>query len=587
MINRAGERLFEAIGQLPDEMILEAERDGLEDLGQVAEEKNVQRLEEAADHMETEDKKVLKMRKTPRQRTKEWVEKLGGYLKYIPVAACLCLVLGGGFYVLHDFKGMKDSASFSIGDMSGAADGSAEMGISEEESEESKDEITTDMDAGSATGAMLLPVRYDAYEGPVFPMTATGDTQKLKTNRSLKAVVTEEKNETGVQPVLHITDRYQIKNTSEEDKALQIVYPFAATLNLSYQMDGDILQAFGENDTYQTPVTYSFGDSIRAYSSKGMSEKCSAADYEELFTEKSDYQEHALEKAADWNREVSVYTFSDIRTEEDFLKRQGVIGVTVYGTRADVLTYGFDYSSETDEGMTNHCFFLPQDDRQQIRLIVTGEQEKEPKLDFYANLDCDETVDGIQCEMTKEEMSYADALYLCSNEAARQLAQDYEQKVYEGELPEYMNGDAVFKALTVIDEEESFYRTLTQRYQSAELKEIFNQLFGETRMVYALTTVTIPAKQSVQIIARTQKLQNNGHFMLMDTKTDDENRDEYQYDFLSTAQSHLSIKKTKLRLELPAGWEVGRDNIDLAKQKKTVWNTTLSESSGYLTVKSD
>ena len=162
--------------------------------------------------------------------------------------------------------------------------------------------------------------------------------------------------------------------------------------------------------------------------------------------------------------------------------------------------------------------------------------------------------------MSQEEMSYADALRLCSKDAVRQLRNHYEQGLYDAELPEYMNEDAAFRVLTMISEEEDFYRALMQRYENTELTEVFERMLGETRVVYAMATVTIPAKETIRAVVQTQKRQNAGNYMLLtdDDETDrmDENQTDvydaggmeeggtYVYDFLSAAQSRLSVKKT-------------------------------------------
>ena len=72
------------------------------------------------------------------------------------------------------------------------------------------------------------------------------------------------------------------------------------------------------------------------------------------------------------------------------------------------------------------------------------------------------------------------------------MRQDYETGAYEGELPEYLSEDAVFKALTAAGDEDTFYEHITNRYHTEELREIYEKLLGEVRIVYAMAMVTIP-----------------------------------------------------------------------------------------------
>lgn len=632
MRKRAGERLFDAIGQLPDEMILEAEKDGMHQ--QIGEQES--KTERDVPVIQKSERQEIEKQKTKVHKIKIQKRKktAGGYLKYLPVAACLFIVFGSAYYILDNYIGTGKSAGFADGAMESVAEagGAADMELEDSDEdvakdkeldgyeakgkEEGNDENSSSnydlSDSGSADQKITdsqpdggdglqenggstwdaLPVRYDGYEGPVFPLTATGDTQKLKTKRSLKGVVTQEAAEKVYQPLLHITDTYEIKNTSHNDKTLQLVYPFAATLNLAYEPDGGILQVQGPDGKLQTDITYNLGDSVRAYRSRSSSQSDDMnsakpsvlEDYERLTEDATEYQEHALEKEADWNREVSVYTFSQFQMNSG--SRQSVAGITVNGPDADVLTFGFDYASPKEDGRTTYCFFVPEEE-QKIMLIVTGEQEGEPEYGFYSNLDCEEQIDGISCEMSVQKMSYANALRLCSGEAAKQMQLDYEQGV-KGELPEYMDADAAFSALTVISDEDGFYDALTVRYRSTELKEIFGQIFGETRIIYAMATVTIPAKESLRVTARTWKRQNSGHYTLMDSRQENETEKKdghvFQYDFLSSRRSRLNMKKTNFHLVLPKGWQAGANDMNLEKKKALVWKAVLYEDSYSLTV---
>lgn len=714
MMRKAGERLFEAIGQLPEEMILEAENDGLsEDAGNGAvhrlDEKNgiradtvefdesgsdmtgQQTSEQSMLHRETENTGKMqelgdkntgsgmlrqqqenaenvqdtagtepengmsgqkfhnaqnkshragidsengvlgeKCRSTgsmsPQRGTQSidpsdckhkkqgWssrISRIGGYLKYLPVAACLCIVCSGVFYIVGNYMNADKSAPFSMSGQnssggigqddkaamngqaiaedtaeSGNFDDSSESAGGSETADDSKiegDSETSQYTSGSGMADQpgWLPLRNDAYEGPVFSMTATGDTHNLTTKRRLKAVVETEAYKDLVQPQLYLKDTYEIGNHSKEDKTLQLVYPFVSTLNLAYDLEGEVIQIEGQD---ATSVSYNIGDSIWAYLDQPHAGQSSVEDYEEFLKKAQDYQEHALEKEVDWSREVSVYTFTDIRVEDtDAGSYSGVAGVRVKGTGVDVLTYGFDHSFEAGEGVSNYCFFIPEE-AGQIMMIVTGEPEEEPELGFYTNLDCDQTTDGITCDMKKEKMSYANALRLCSKAASRQVQQDYETGIYEGELPEYFNDDAVFKALTAAGDEDTFYAHITERYHTAELREIFRQLLGEVRIVYAMTMVTIPAGQSVHVEALAQKRQYNGRFKLFEENEQSAGRKEYRFDFMADDNSRLNIEKTVLRMELPDEWEITDENMKLKKQS-SAYRAVLGEKTYYVSIK--
>lgn len=584
MTKNAEERLFEAFGQISDELVTEADCSRLDDAdGDVS--------GEAAEQVFTdgEPEKVQKQ-----HTVYAFAAKLGGFLKYLPAAACLCIVFGSVFYVVNHEKGAGNSASFSMSGSSADAGGGASGDVRMDDADGSA--FDTEPDAGSdsaerkedadmpesgaawneesaengtadsADGQAQLPVRYGAYSGPVFALTATGDTQKLTAARSLKADILTEESSAGMQPLLQITDTYQIKNTSDRDKTVQILYPFTGVLNQAQEPDGDILTVSGQEHPKQ--VSYSFGASIAEY--QNLESFQQALDGEAM----KDYQEQALEKEADWGREVTVYTFT---MEKEENTAPCVAGITVRGAGADVLTFGFDHSFEREEDTAYYCFFAP-GELEQAYLIVTGEMEGEPETGFYTNLDCDEKAEGMPYQMQRQKMAYTDALRLCSGAAARQMEQDYESGIYDASLPEYMDADAANRALTMISEEEDFYDTLTKRYGTTELQEIFERIFGETRIVYAMTAVTVPAGKTVKVTARSQKQQENGHYILGSGPQDTE---EFRYDFLSAGQSRLKIKKTAFRLKAEEAWQLAGQNMGLVQKRKTVWKTVPGEDDGY------
>lgn len=623
MTKNAGERLFLAIGHISDDMILEADRERLTvkeetvskslamqepdpntKSGTDTEEENEGLT--SADTDGNEKKRIYETRKRP-IRNKEMINA-GKYLKYLPVAACLCIVLGSAGYIIHGFMqaGSSDSMSIrsavdqSADQTDDSSDNGMEMAMDQNASTgnaEQDEEISGSSD-GSESGYTqnqaediqegipqkqkeLFPICYDAYQGPVFPLTATGDTQKLKVSRNLKGIVATDAD--GMSPYLRVTDVYKIKNTSGHDKTLQLVYPFVSTMNRTSETNEEILEIQGGLESDQTVAAYSMGESVLAYRNADMSETSAMSDYQKIFNEQTDYQEQALAKEADWNQKVTVYNFSDVLMQEETsgTGQPLVFGVTIKGTDAAVLTYGFDHSFANENSDSNHCFFVSEEQKKRV-LIVTGEQEGDPVFSYYTNLDCEEKIDGPDYEITGQEMTYTDALRLCSNDAARKLRQDYERGVIATEFPDYMNEDAAFRVLTMISEEDRFYDTLLQRYQSVELSEIFERLFGETRVVYARATVTIPARKTIRVTVHIQKRQKN----TMDAGTKESDAEtQQQYDFFPGMQSHLQIVKTSVSLQLKEEWQLAGQNLGLTEKQKQIWKADALDQAGFVIVK--
>ncbi len=597
MTNNAGERLFQAMEQIPDDIILEAAQEQI--IADTAESDSNKQAEAVQGNKDSNSADAADggMAGTQAKKLPRWnvlAQKLNGYFKYLPVAACLCIVFFGAYYVIINSRlGVPGTGIHTEGGYAGgASDGTvkkeeAEMDLAREESakqdhaleneaatggapesgiqsdggtnEETQEGVRDDAgsDGSIRYEATALPARYDAYEGPVFALTATGDTQKLRISRSLKADILADP-----LPVMQIADTYEMKNTSDADKTLQIVYPFVTAFREAWDDSLPVLSLLEEPEV---PISYSIGESICAYRGADLSETSSMEDYEQLFDAEADYQEQALEKEAGWNQKVQVYTFSNIRLKENAQDgASGIVGVTVSSQEAKVLTYGFDHSFEREDGSSNHCFFLPGEQKKLV-LIVTGDLEEEPRVGYYSNLDCVERLDisSLDYDMRKQEMSYTNALRICSKEATDLLCKALAEETGEEAAP-YINAEAALRALTMIGEEEDFYNTLQQRYQSTELREVFERIFGETRVVFARATITIPAGKSVQVAARTQKRKQ-------------QETQEYAFDFFSAAHSQLPLKKTAFRLTVEDGLSLTEQNLGLKQKKASVWKAVLSK----------
>ncbi len=612
MTQKAGERLFEVIGGIPEEFILEAERDSLHDPGQEPErysadedlrrepEQSVGQKEDAAkgkaalrqdaapqaasgqlDGRQKEQRAARRTARTgqpDRHRAGKFFYKMDGMFKYIPIAACLCVVCGWAFYVVSNFHGVDRAAQYSMSGAESGADVSvpdtAENSVEDQsmsQAQEESDEKSAQTENKGQQSGLEEPLRYDDYEGPVMAMTATGDTQKIRTSRTIKNTVVSKERDGVSQPLLRVEDCYRIRNTSREEKTLQLVYPFAAALSQGSAAGTPFFEISGQDET---AVSYSVGESMNAYWGRQPEDQTSIKDYLRLSDQGQEYQEHALEKEVDWNQEVRVYSFVKADVKEDAIQGQaqqdaGVIGVTVSGADADVLTYGFDYSAQRTEETADYCFFAAEGDKQRY-LVITAEAAESLRMDAYTNLDCVDRIEHGGYRMQEETMSYADALRMCSRAAMKQIEQYYEQGILDPDNipPQFLNADSLYQALTANNTEEEFYDRLVQRYGSSELWDAFEKLMGETRILYALSTITILPGQSVQVTVRTQKSQAA----------------PYTYDYLPAANSHLNIKKTVAAFTLSDEWRIAKQNMGL-EQKKGVWRAVFKNKLHSVTIR--
>ena len=183
MTSNAGERLCEAIGQLPDEMVAEAEQS-------TEEYQKIKRSEKAAAQSSLKGQASENLH-TPKRKKAVWAGRISGYLKYLPVAACLCMVFGGAGYMASSYFQSDKSESISV---SGSMDGD----FKEETVRDDQDVAVNDAKPAEESGSMAegaqqfsggtggqkqadkkQEVQEKVLEGPVFPLTATGDRKSV------------------------------------------------------------------------------------------------------------------------------------------------------------------------------------------------------------------------------------------------------------------------------------------------------------------------------------------------------------------------------------------------------------------------
>ena len=420
-------------------------------------------------------------------------------------------------------------------------------------------------------------------------MTATGDNQDFQAIRKLRCEIQNQyiENILSVQPVLNVHDSYEIWNLSSEEKTVQFVYPFVTTLNYAYEMDEPLIQMSARYENGEegqeeigADIKYCAGKSISAFQNRSPEQDSTFGDYESLLADEGNtYMEQALRNQTMEYEEMNIYLFQNFSIDASQANRSAVLGITVTGTEREFYTYGFDYEEWVAEDEVRCSFFVPESQDGHFMLITPGNAKI--NIGYYTNLNWEERVSGVSCQVLKQPIGKYYALKVCARWMLQELRKDYENGLYAAALPEYLDDEMLLGLTADLADDGELYQVFRRRYQTTELTEVFASVLGEARIVFALFMVTVPAGQPVQVTANTQKRQMLGNFDISPDEITD-GASEYAYDFFVRTGNRINIQKATLRCILPREWKIAGPKEGWQEKQKgeaAVWKRKLIENS--------
>lgn len=431
----------------------------------------------------------------PRRRWRAWVG----------LAACLCLVIGWGTFLL--LSGLGDGYS--------AADGAADS--------TEGNSGPAGADGGAYTGGTYTghedAATFMNYAGPVLPLTMEEENDAITAQRGLTFdfsgygtvmerwtdSVTGETQEWEVsQEDLTVTDQYILTNGAETDQTVTLLYPFVDNLSdLScpeLTLDGASLETALYFGGYTGGFRGVQGAEETEPTTYNLNPADSWEDYQALLADGS-YLADALYE--DWSLDapVTVYWFQNAAVAEgDGTAPTLALETTIDYDRTTVFTYGTEGRSwDEEKGWLQISFFVPEEDsprRDDLKcMVVAGDDLTDYTLQGYQNGGCDPGTEiGVTCDVVREETTWGDIL--------SRLTEDYwsswptENKT---EADQEMLYQAVCQTMAC-------YGGLSEkpmdRYEDEMLDSVISESMSYGRVFYAAATVTIPAGESVTFTAQ-------------------------------------------------------------------------------------
>ena len=428
------------------------------------------------------------------------------------LAACLCFVLGVGWFVLSG-GGAGSAGGASSDSAAPAAEEPAEA--PETPVEGAPAEEPADAGIPEEDGAAV----FDSYAGPVLPLTLSQEHPEITAHREVTLNCQGEQG-------MAVTDSYTLTNTSERDQTVTLLYPFAARLEALELPRLTI-------DGAETDCTLFLG---------GAAEPRSLLDtwqgYRELLADGS-YAGEAVN--GDWSLTdpVTVYWFRnwDASAAEGEAPTLQLAGTVVPG-QTTLVTYGLEGGSwDNETGSFSVDFFVPEPgskpDQGLKCLIAWGDPPQILGTQGYRNGGCrpgEET--EITCQVVREETSWDQLL-------PRLLEDSLSQ--YELQARQELLYPAVCQQLT------------SGRLESiGYLEDVIFDSLARGRVCYLAAETTIPAGESVTVTAQFLQSPSFNYTGRGDDRLEG-------YDLLTRAGSNLTF--TGLTAQL-----FGCDGVELTGQ---------------------
>lgn len=357
--------------------------------------------------------------------------------------------------------------------------------------------------SGHAEGSSV----FMSYAGPVFPLTLSEPDDSITASRNIAYDFSMPSEDSLRVWGTNVTDSYTLSNTSEKDKTVTVLYPFAGSFNdLNKQMP-DI--AIGDQQVspalyagaYSGGFTGIYG-SDNPNGSENILQLNSWEGYKLLLKDGS-YQSNAFSAYPVLSQQVTVYTFTDFQAPlEEYNAATQAISFTIEPVKTTILQYGFEGMDWDENGYREYSYFVP--DGASMRsntklLIVLGDDITNYTLQGYKNgaTENGNELDGVSVTVTRSQEVLSDVM--------GRLIDDFFTTYGDGTM-QTISDQMFLRAVS-----EFLYQygllsdTTRDRYQYGMLEDIISETKNLKRVFYLEFPITIPASGHITVTANLHK----------------------------------------------------------------------------------
>ncbi len=493
------EKLFDGITGIRDDIVEKAENYQFQKMekDQLAERKNEQ------------------LRENQNKQTKKSTPARKSWVKWGAMAACACLVVG----ITVQYRNHGDGAGSGAG--------------------------------GGESGTVFM-----SYAGPIFPLHSLTEAEKITAERNvdydLSPYETRQYSEgpTGQEYVYEhyktesiVTDSYVLKNATDKDVTLSMVYPFVGSFREGFKYIPSISVAGNQTNT----ELYAGKFAGFFYSAHGFdTDKTDRSNihgqrqwegYQELLQD-GQYLQDALAAYPELNQEVIVYKLDNIAydgSDENATNPTLCFEYTVDENDTVLFSYGSTGGSrntETGEFKQNYSIRRAGEREEGDGfLIVLGNDIKNPIVQGYRDGGSDEgeEITGVTADVERYETTLGEVIWDV-------LIENNNRKIFDEEEGQWeiASDEMVFGSIAELMYDYGMLSDApAERYDWGRLEEMWSETYSMSRVLYLNFEVTVPANGSVAVEAS----------MLKDASFDyaGHGTDRNGYDMVTTLGSTLEF----------------------------------------------
>ncbi len=340
---------------------------------------------------------------------------------------------------------------------------------------------------GGSNGMIDSKQKYNAYNTPLLPLTAVGDTAGIQAERDLGVSVSTE-------DTMTVFDSYMLTNSTAIDKVLTLQYRYGTNLACD---DEAVMTVNVSAEEQQLEIS----ENISTYRSNGnFTEPYNSW---ESYSQRLDYLDYASNRNTRYNEDETVYVYS--------LSNIALPGGTGSNVQTQIKLYGREdglvlFSELSgyyvkENGLNNYTLYPPSYSDSPLQVVAYGE---ELDVDVLAVRDGQELKTEVHYDIAVESMTLREAL----TKQYRQYILAEGKQVVSG-IKEEQVIDAILYQLNDLP----FYNPNYQNQAVVQVEELIYDTIYSQRLFILEQTVTIPAGESIHVSVSMEKWPSYGEDM--------------------------------------------------------------------------
>ena len=440
------------------------------------------------------------------------------WMKWGAMAACACLVVGVGAFMLD--RGGDQEANSGGG--------------------------------GGESGTVFM-----SYAGPVFPLNVLDDTTGIVAERNIDIdfapYETQVENheiygeETGYryhETESFVTDSYLLSNSTNEDIVLTASYPFVGSFSDGYKWIPNISVNGSEVEAELFAGRFSGG----FYSASGPnSDRTDRSNIEsadewtdfQALLEDGNYLADAYAEYPELNQNVIVYKLSNIAYDgSDETATNPTLGMEFTAFYPDTLIMSYGSTGgrrDRESGEIQQSYHIPEENERGYGmdryLIILGEDITNLNVQGYRDGGCDEgeEITGVTADVERYETTLGEIVW-------ELLISDREPSYFDEEQVDIASDEVLYGSIAELMYDYGMLSdNVAERYAWGDLGDMWSETYNMQRVMYVTFEVVVPANGSVQVDATMRKDASFDHV--------GEGTDRNGYDMVTQLGSTLEFSK--------------------------------------------